>query len=175
MADTIRDWLVARYPSKKAESPLEHLFHAACEFMGVDGRNGMAGKVRVSQQAAIGNYRADFLFEVQTQEGKWDRLVVEIDGHEYHERTKEQAARDKARDRYMTGEGIHLMRFAGTEVWGNPFACVDEVSRRCFRIRFGEDEKQAGWRAFRQEMDALFADCEPRPDTSFGARFGKKG
>lgn len=44
------------------------------------------------------------------------RVVVECDGHDYHERTKEQAARDRSRDRALTGLGWRVLRFTGREI-----------------------------------------------------------
>lgn len=52
-------------------------------------------------------------------------LVVELDGHDFHERTKEQSTRDKARDRDITRKGWRAARFTGSEVWRNP-RCVAE-------------------------------------------------
>lgn len=64
------------------------------------------------------NYRVDFAL-------KYDgRLVfIECDGHDYHERTKEQAARDRSRDREMILAGITVLRFTGTEIYNDPAAC----------------------------------------------------
>jgi hypothetical protein len=68
-------------------------------------------------------YRADFF--VTLEDWDWNerkhvqlvKLVVEVDGHDYHERTKEQAKRDKQRDRNMTRSGLTVMRFTGSEVY----------------------------------------------------------
>lgn len=56
-------------------------------------------------------------------------LVVELDGHEFHERTKEQAQRDKSRDRQLQALGWKVLRFTGTEVYRDPRACALEVVR----------------------------------------------
>ena len=55
-------------------------------------------------------------------------LVVEVDGHEFHERTKLQAARDRQRDRAMIAEGFRVVRFTGQEVY-RAAECADEVGR----------------------------------------------
>ncbi|HEY3234628.1 MAG TPA: DUF559 domain-containing protein [Polyangiaceae bacterium] len=70
------------------------------------------------------NYRADFMVKSGSLE-----LIVEVDGHAFHERTKEQAARDKSRDRAMLAAGYKVMRFTGSEVWNTPVKCVEEVER----------------------------------------------
>lgn len=56
------------------------------------------------------------------------RICVECDGHNFHERTKEQAARDKKRDRELTVAGWQVLRFAGSEIWRDPAGCAEQVA-----------------------------------------------
>jgi len=71
-------------------------------------------------QYAIGPYRADFAFP-------GSKVVVECDGHEYHDRTKEQAAHDRKRDRYMQMDGWMVLRFTGAEIHADAVACAEDV------------------------------------------------
>lgn len=77
-------------------------------------------------------YRADFLIDVRTfTNSKWkslDQIVVEIDGHDFHERTKQQAARDRSRDRALTAGGYKVLRFTGSEVYSDPLQTLFELS-----------------------------------------------
>lgn len=57
------------------------------------------------------------------------KVIVECAGHDFHERTKEQAARDRARDRSFQAAGWSVFRFTGSEIFRDPFACVQEVER----------------------------------------------
>ena len=57
------------------------------------------------------DYPRDFLA------GAFAKVVVEIDGHDYHERTKEQAENDKSRDRAFTNSGFTVLRFTGREIY----------------------------------------------------------
>lgn len=68
----------------------------------------------LQQQVSIGTYRVDFLIAGRRT------AVVELDGHAFHERTKEQAARDKKRDRDLQTSGLAVLRFTGSEVWRDP-------------------------------------------------------
>lgn len=71
-------------------------------------------------------YRVDFL--IATLAGKYRLdVAVECDGHEFHEKTKEQAARDRARDRAIQSQGIYVLRFTGSEIWANAGQCANEV------------------------------------------------
>jgi hypothetical protein len=89
-------------------------------------------------------FRTDFLFEVfrdvetktTNEEGfivigrkaeVFARLVLEVDGHEFHEKTKEQAIRDKSRDRFITGKGLPIFRFTGSEIFNQPNQIAKEV------------------------------------------------
>ena len=55
------------------------------------------------------------------------RIAIELDGHDWHERSKEQAARDRSRDRAFTLAGFIVVRFTGAEVHADARSCVDEV------------------------------------------------
>lgn len=54
-------------------------------------------------------------------------LGVEIDGHQWHEKTKAQAQRDKERERFLVAHGWKILRFTGSEVFNNPRKCVEET------------------------------------------------
>lgn len=87
-------------------------------------------RIVIYPQMTLGKYRADFLVVYRERsDGQTFRktMVVECDGHDYHERTKEQASRDKARDRWMQAEGHMVNRFTGSDIWADPFVCVADV------------------------------------------------
>lgn len=49
---------------------------------------------------------------------------VEVDGHDYHERTKEQASSDRERDRTLQRNGYAVIRFTGGDVFRDASRCV---------------------------------------------------
>ncbi len=106
---------------KECESPIEELMFVALTLCGV-GRC-----IQVDQQVEIGDHRVDFQLTTCDDEGCLLLVVVECDGHQFHEKTKEQARRDKARDRELTAQGYTVFRFTGSEVWTNAAACAEEV------------------------------------------------
>ena len=129
--------------SRQCQSPLEkllfaHLFFISngwgCSYVMPTRLAGDTDVVtEVIPQHPIGPYRADFA--VVTRIAKWFlptapreiKIAVEVDGHDFHEKTKEQAARDKARDRYFAHEGWIVLRFTGSEVYRDPKACVGQI------------------------------------------------
>jgi very-short-patch-repair endonuclease len=86
-------------------------------------------------QAKIGKYRVDFLFGFGDLADDLSKaVVIECDGHEWHERTKEQAAADKSRDRYLSGEVSRVLRFTGAEIFADPDKCAREAAKILSRV-----------------------------------------
>lgn len=76
-------------------------------------------------QLQIGTYSADIAFV----RGEDDAgVVVECDGHDFHERTPQQAAHDKQRDRFMAARGWVVIRFTGGEIHKDVSRCAWDVS-----------------------------------------------
>jgi len=82
----------------------------------------------VCAQFQIDRFRCDFALTVQHPYGTRTKIVIECDGHDYHERTKEQARRDRSRDRLMTADGWRVLRFTGSEIHRDADACVEEIA-----------------------------------------------
>lgn len=80
----------------------------------------------VTPQASIGPYKVDFLvwFVLCRNVGG---IAIECDGHQWHERNKIQAARDKKRDRELLKAGFPVMRFTGSEIFADAFGCAVQV------------------------------------------------
>lgn len=54
-------------------------------------------------------------------------IAVEIDGHEYHERTKTQAEKDKFRDREIRKIGFSVFRYTGSEIYRNTPSIIWQI------------------------------------------------
>jgi len=72
-----------------------------------------------------GEFKIDFVVTPKAAQGT--KVAVEIDGHDFHEKTKDQVASDKSRERSLIREGYVVLRFTGSEVFRNPRKCVNEV------------------------------------------------
>jgi len=118
------------------ESPIEQLMHIAL----FDSLHSMMDKfnlpININSQVEIqtnsNKYRVDFLVTIWLppfDKNSYKFIVVECDGHEFHEKTKEQARRDKSRDRDLLAHGYAVLRFTGSEIWRNTRRCVDEIER----------------------------------------------
>ncbi len=100
------------------ESPIEKQFAAAAVEMGVWDNFDMAGQHPIVIDGK--RSRLDFAFPKA-------KIAVEIDGHNFHEKTVKQSTRDKSRDRRLAGDGWTTLRFTGSEVFANATECVAEV------------------------------------------------
>lgn len=89
----------------------------------------------IHPQFEIEKFRIDFQFTLQLWDHsaktltKFYSVLVECDGHDFHERTKEQARRDRAKDRFFQHSGLPLLRFTGSEIYKDPFKCANEIHR----------------------------------------------
>jgi|SRR5665213_3295104 len=125
-------------------SPIERdMNHALIERTMIRG-----AVVVIDTQVRIGPFRVDLYvcgpIGRTWHDGPWPKsprseasvghMVVECDGHEWHERTKEQAKSDKQRDRQLQAHGYVVFRFTGSEIYEDPDACAD-VCLDYFKVR----------------------------------------
>jgi very-short-patch-repair endonuclease len=121
------------------QSPIEHLLwiamHVVCKVNCVemnaepwlDGKQHREGLgLHLIPQAKLKPYRVDFIaYEVSSKpEVLW---IIECDGHEFHERTREERQYEKKRDRFFTVRGYRVMRFTGSEIFKNSYAVSAEI------------------------------------------------
>ncbi|GAB7387405.1 hypothetical protein BSNK01_12410 [Bacillaceae bacterium] len=128
-------WLIIK--ALRCESPIEQLLYLRLlKSINLD-RKAMDYKVYDPQsyfriypqyKVIVGDktYRLDFHLECHFK-GRKHLFAIECDGHEFHEKSKEQAARDKQRDRDLASLGYVVLRFTGSEIWKDPSKCADQV------------------------------------------------
>lgn len=141
--------LANKFYPELCESPIEQLMMAALQFCPFgyftpphpiysgDWRldpdeieNLMARRdsdVMICPQYNINNYRVDFAIFVMGFDKGIARLVIECDGHDFHEKTKEQAAKDKKRDRDLMLDGWRVFRFTGSEIFHDARECAETI------------------------------------------------
>lgn len=119
-------------------SPPEQLWYAAANAVGIPRL------ATILPQYEIGQYRVDFMinpigffvehpFNIFPDQllfalsSSLQCLVVEIDGFEWHDKTPEQAERDKTRERFIQQQGFRLFRYAAREVLREPVKCAQEI------------------------------------------------
>lgn len=120
------------------ESPIEQMLSLEFERIGIVNMmlfNPNIDIVDVDKQGELEidgkTYRADFVIPViykqKTGDDKYQLFIVECDGHEFHQKTKEQVERDNIRTRAFQKAGYMVIRFSGREINKNPRKCVKEI------------------------------------------------
>lgn len=79
--------------------------------------------LEITKQININGYKLDFYMQSFVPNVY---MGIEIDGHEWHERSKEQASSDKKRERKLLSLGIPCIRFTGSDVFTNADGCAKE-------------------------------------------------
>lgn len=54
-------------------------------------------------------------------------IVIECDGHDFHEKTKAQARKDRSRDRAIQIRDARILRFTGSEIWESAIQCAEQI------------------------------------------------
>ena len=101
-------------------------------------------RVELHCQFPIGVYRVDFLLRFDHHhwlpQARKTSIIIEADGHEFHERTPEQAERDRSRDRELTTAGATVFRFTGREIMRDPDGCARQIWRYARSKRAADDK-----------------------------------
>lgn len=130
-------------PFKEMGSEIERAFAAhmliAPQLSGHDMRIGFPTEPYkgwfLAPQVEIGKYRVDFVFGHAGAPELPNCVVVECDGHDFHDKTPDQAARDKARDRHLNLHVKAVLRFTGREIYRDAPTCVMEALNVLHRER----------------------------------------
>lgn len=98
----------------------------------------------VPQQVVVigdATYRLDFELatechglERELRRYRLPRIAIELDGHEFHERTREQVVYRNSRDRALQCDEWQVLHFSGSEVVKDPIWCVTEAMRAAQKI-----------------------------------------
>lgn len=81
-------------------------------------------------------YVIDFLltFIIANTNRRYISVAIELDGHDFHEKTKEQAQRDKQKDRFLQSRGHLVARFTGAEVWEDPLEVFSSIANLVYDV-----------------------------------------
>ncbi len=128
-------------------SPIEHLFWIAAqvlcesEFQAVNPEPNftrLAGGgwdaelkdgIYIHPQFKVEKYRVDFLIEQRGigPDSELGPVIVELDGHDFHDKDKRQRSYEKARDRFLVKQGYRVLHFTGSDVVKDPFKVAFEA------------------------------------------------
>lgn len=81
--------------------------------------------VEIMPQENIGKYKVDFLI-ANHGKIKTEYLIVECDGHSFHEKNENKRRYEKKRDRFLQKQGYKIFRFTGSEIVKDPISIAKE-------------------------------------------------
>lgn len=125
------------------ESPIEAIFfvwfNAVSMLEDTDVMHVHLGKQMTVNASSGRTYRIDFVAEIfgdirdeaRKRHVDMPRIAVELDGHDFHERTKEQVAYRNERDRDLQADGWTILHFSGSELYRDPVKCATSVFEFC--------------------------------------------
>jgi len=114
------------------ESPIEKILFCAFETIRNINTLPPTGEendgIFIYPQKIIDRYRVDFLFEYKgTHSRKSNKLIVECDSQEFHEKTEKERRYEKARDRFLINKGLIVYHYTGKEIIDDPFKISAEI------------------------------------------------
>lgn len=124
-----------QFDYSECQSPIEEIFAVA-----YDLKLSLVGfpecevlRLKPQEKIVVNNktYYADFLLDVSSDNffvcDHDYKLVIECDGHEFHEKTKEQVEKRNNRDMDLKSAGYDVLHFSGSQIFKNPIECANKV------------------------------------------------
>ena len=118
----------------ECKSPIEKIFYVAFQTVCLFRRNElpeyancMFANPQCEVEASGHKYIADFAICRETDEEWHGIFLVECDGHEFHQKTKQQVERDNLRQYNLKMAGFDILRFSGSQIYKDPFKCANDV------------------------------------------------
>ena len=123
----------------ECQSPIEKILIVAFELCQLERNHNGNLKLTysmLSQYEIHANgktYYADFVIDPSSEEDDDGRrfkrfpLVIECDGHEFHEKTKEQVIHDNERDFNIKSAGYDILHFSGSQIYNEPWKCANQI------------------------------------------------
>jgi hypothetical protein len=88
----------------------------------------------------VSNLTVDAISGVRAAGMKISNLAVELDGHDYHEKTKEQVTYRNVRDRDLQMAGWQVFHISGSELVRDPERAVRHVLEGCAQLHRQAEE-----------------------------------
>ena len=110
-------------------SPIEQIFLLEWKFAGLDKKLNVLLSPHEPIPTDVASYTVDFFIVPEDTALENVKIAIELDGHEFHEKTQQQVRNDKVRERAIVQQGVTVLRFSGSEIVRNARGCVEEVEK----------------------------------------------
>lgn len=120
------------------KSPIEKIFITAFE-MYIHMSNKEEFFLFPQEKVQIDNktYYADFMFKADEYLTKLIlgkeirnynyKLIIECDGYEFHQKTRQQVQKDNEREYDLKMAGYEILRFSGSQIYNEPLKCAEDT------------------------------------------------
>lgn len=134
--DKVTFFRVAYWEYPNSESPIETILDFAFDLLTFSDRDKKTEWLFLNSQYEVEaegkKYRIDLMFDSEECENphvKYSpyKLAIECDGHDFHEKTKEQVRKRNQRDMNLKKSGIDVTHFSGSQIYNDPFGCAKEL------------------------------------------------
>ena len=95
----------------------------------VEAHHRLSLEPQAPVEVSDGTFFIDFLVRSAIDDSEEIRVAIELDSYEFHERSVEQATRDKKRERRIVESGIPVLRFTGSEILRDAQSCIAKIVR----------------------------------------------
>lgn len=117
--------------SLNIDSPIEEIFITAFDlFIKFQNKENIMLFSQYPIEIDNKKYIVDFYFEKDPYVNEIDtdrKIVIECDGYDFHQKTKEQVQRDNEREYNLKMAGYEVIRFSGSQIFKEPFKCAEDT------------------------------------------------
>lgn len=129
-ADNLWKYSIIDFDTSVCKSPIEQILYFAYEIYHADHNTC---DVSLEPQHPIvaesgKTYYPDFIL-YNYNIGMYLPILIECDGHEYHQKTKAQVKRDNERDYDLKMAGYEVLHFSGSQIYNDPMKCTEDIYR----------------------------------------------
>jgi len=110
-------------------SPIEQVFLMEWKLSNAESQHQLVLEPQSPIEVGDGTFFIDFLVCSAGDHSEQGRVGIELDGHQFHEKTAKQATHDKKRERQIVASGIPVLRFTGSEILRDTQGCIVEIVR----------------------------------------------
>lgn len=113
------------------KSPIEQVFITAFDlYVMLENKEPVFLFSQMPIEIGTKKYIADFYFEEDVYVNKFNtdkKIIIECDGHQFHQKTKEQVKHDNEREYDLKMAGYEILRFSGSQIYNEPLKCAEDT------------------------------------------------
>ena len=131
LVNNIRQEIIPATFCECIESPIEQIFITAFElYIKLTDKEFVMLFSQKPIKVGKKNYVVDFYFEKDLYVNRFNtnkKIIIECDGHEFHQKTKQQVKSDNEREYALKMAGYEMIRFSGSQIYNEPFKCAEDT------------------------------------------------